>query len=145
MAILVTGQLYPRFERLWAVWTCVGTFLAVRQQVMIVNGGCLEALSAMLTSVRPHACMCTHVKGQTVGHTKGFATNLTSMRLLPSVNSFVLDFLMWSGEPATAMLALIGFLTVARICRCHRRRRCRYRRSRCHGDRRCHRRRRRHR
>jgi len=48
---------------------------------MIVDGGCLKALSTMLTSVGPHACMRAHVKGQAVGHTKGLATNLSLTRI----------------------------------------------------------------
>lgn len=113
VAVLVAGQLHPRLERLRAVRARVGALVAVRQQVMVVDGGRLEALAAVLTGVRPHACVRAHVEGQAVGHAKGLAAYLTSMRLLPGVNSFVLDFLVRSGEPAPAMLALIRFLAVA--------------------------------
>jgi len=85
MTVLMAGQLYPRLERLRAVWTRVGAFLAVRQQVMIVDGGCLEAFTAVLTGIRPYACMRAHVKGQAVGHAKGLATNLSTKIKIASV------------------------------------------------------------
>lgn len=76
VAVLVTRQLNPRLERLRAVRARVGALLAVRQQVMIVNGGRLEALAAMLTGVGPYTRVRAHVKGQAVGHAKGLAANL---------------------------------------------------------------------
>ncbi|KAL0100953.1 hypothetical protein PUN28_019382 [Cardiocondyla obscurior] len=45
--------------------------------------------------------------------TAQLSTYLASMRFFSGVNSFVLDFLMRSSEPASAMLTLIRFLTVS--------------------------------
>lgn len=76
VTILVAGQLYPRLERLRAVRARVGALLAVRQQVMIVDGGRLEAFAAVLAGVGPYARVRAHVKGQAVGHAEGLAANL---------------------------------------------------------------------
>lgn len=58
--------------------------------------------------------------------TTQLSTYLTGMWLLPSVNSFMLDFLVRSGKPTSAMLALIGFLAIPGFRCCHYRccRRC---------------------
>lgn len=77
VAVLVAGQLHPRLECLWAVRARVGALLAVRQQMMIVDGGRLEAFAAMLAGVRPHARVRAHMEGQAIGYAKGFAANLS--------------------------------------------------------------------
>lgn len=130
VTVLVAGQLDPRFERLRTIRARVSAFLAVRQQMMIVHGRCLESLAAVLASVRSDAGVSPHVQRKAIGNAERLAAYFARVRFFPGVYTFVFNFLVRSRETSTAVLALIrllilrGFGRVGRCCGL-RRRRCR--------------------
>jgi hypothetical protein len=82
VAVLMAGELHPGLEGLRAVGARVGPLLAVRQQVVVVHGGGLEALAAVLALVRTHPRVRAHVEGQAVGDPELLAADLPSVRSL---------------------------------------------------------------
>lgn len=110
VAVLVSGQLHARLERLRAVRALVRAHVRVRQQVMVEHAVRLEALAAVRALVGARARVRAHVQRQAVADAERLAAYLADVRFFPGVYAFVFDFFVRAGKTTSAVLALVAAL-----------------------------------